>query len=204
MISSGYPPPTAKVATQPYSAESQRLGLVTAVIHSCPRHPAGGPRRVPDRPRPGGPKRSTRSTRRPRSASPAARAAPQSSRNSGQRQTEVQGDNGTIVGEDQALEWCEILQARTTDEAGRRVYYGTLAGLIDSLTDAKAAGNLSRRLRVLTDSALLVIDEIGYLPVSLEGTGLFFQLINARHEQASTVLASYKGFDEWGTCPVTR
>ena len=51
-------------------------------------------------------------------------------------------------------------------EAGRRVYYGTLAELIESLTEAKAAGNLTRRLRVLTHSALLVVDEIGYLPVN--------------------------------------
>ena len=83
-------------------------------------------------------------------------------------------------------------------EAGRRVYYGTLAGLIDSLTEAKAAGNLSRRLRVLTHPALLVVDEIGYLPVSQDGAVLFFQLINARHERASTVLTSNKGFEEWG------
>ena len=48
-------------------------------------------------------------------------------------------------------------------EAGRRVYYGTLAGLIEFLTEAKAAGNLTRRLRVLTHPALLVVDEIGYL-----------------------------------------
>ena len=54
-------------------------------------------------------------------------------------------------------------------EAGRRVYYGTLAGLIDSLMDARAAGALSRRLRVLTHPALLVVDEIGYLPVSQDG-----------------------------------
>ena len=51
-------------------------------------------------------------------------------------------------------------------EAGRRVYYGTLAGLIESLSEAKAAGNLSRRLRVLTHPALLVVDEIRYLPIS--------------------------------------
>ena len=44
-------------------------------------------------------------------------------------------------------------------ESGRRVYYGTLAGLIESLMEAKAAGNLSRRLRVLTHPALLVVDE---------------------------------------------
>ena len=84
-------------------------------------------------------------------------------------------------------------------ESGRRVYYGTLAGLIESLTEAKAAGNLSRRLRVLTHPSLLVVDEIGYLPVTQEGAVLFFQLINARHEHASTVLTSNKGFEEWGT-----
>ena len=80
-------------------------------------------------------------------------------------------------------------------EAGRRVYYGTLAALIESLTEAKAAGNLSRRLRVLTHPALLVVDEIGYLPVNQDGAVLFFQLINAR---ASTVLTSNNGFEEWG------
>ena len=62
-------------------------------------------------------------------------------------------------------------------EAGRRVYYGTLAGLIESLTEAKAAGNLTRRLRVLTHPALLVVDEIGYMPVNQDGAVLFFQLI---------------------------
>ena len=83
-------------------------------------------------------------------------------------------------------------------ESGRRVYYGTLAALIESLAEAKAAGNLSRRLRVLTHPALLVVDEIGYLPVSQDGAVLFFQLINARHERASTVLTSNNGFAEWG------
>ena len=83
-------------------------------------------------------------------------------------------------------------------EAGWRVYYGTLAALIESLTEAKAAGNLTRRLRVLTHPALLVVDEIGYLPVNQDGAVLFFQIINARHERASTVLTSKKGFEEWG------
>ena len=49
-------------------------------------------------------------------------------------------------------------------------------------------GELSRRLRVLTHPALLVADEIGYLPISQDGAVLFFQLINARPERASTVL----------------
>ena len=83
-------------------------------------------------------------------------------------------------------------------ESGRRVYYSTLAGLVESLAQAKTAGQLARRLRVLTHPALMVVDEIGYLPVSREGAVMFFQLINARHEHASTVLTSNKGFDEWG------
>ena len=44
---------------------------------------------------------------------------------------------------------------------------------------------------------MLVVDEIGYLPVSRDGAVLFLQLINARHERASTVLTSNKGFEEW-------
>ena len=51
-------------------------------------------------------------------------------------------------------------------ESGREVYYGTLAALIESLTEAKAAGKLPGRVRVLTHPALLVVDEIGYLPIS--------------------------------------
>jgi len=51
---------------------------------------------------------------------------------------------------------------------------------------------------VLTHPALLVVDEIGYVPVSQDGAVLFFQLINARHEGASTVLTSNRGFEEWG------
>jgi len=84
-------------------------------------------------------------------------------------------------------------------EHGRRVYYGTLVALIESLEQAKAAGQLARRLRVLSHPALLIVDEIGYLPVSRDGAVLFFQLINARYEHAATVLTSNKGFEEWGT-----
>ncbi len=83
--------------------------------------------------------------------------------------------------------------------AGRRVYYGTLTDLITSLEEAQAAGALSRRLAVLTHPALLVVDEIGYLPVSRTGAVLFFQLMNRRYERASTVLTSNKSFEEWGT-----
>ena len=57
---------------------------------------------------------------------------------------------------------------------GRRVYYGTLADLITSLEEAQAAGHLGQRLKTLTHPALLVVDEIGYLPVTRNGAMLFF------------------------------
>ena len=57
---------------------------------------------------------------------------------------------------------------------------------------------LQARLKVLTHPALLVVDEIGYLPISRTGAMLFFQLMTRRYEHASTVLTSNKGFEEWG------
>ena len=81
---------------------------------------------------------------------------------------------------------------------GRRVYYGTLSDLITSLEEAQAAGHLGHRLKTLTHPAVLVVDEIGYLPVNRNGAMLFFQLMARRYETASTVLTSNKPFDEWG------
>lgn len=83
-------------------------------------------------------------------------------------------------------------------QSGRRVYYGTLVDLITSLEEAQAAGRLTQRLKVLTHPALLIVDEIGYLPISRTGATLFFQLVTRRYEVASTVLTSNKSFEEWG------
>lgn len=83
-------------------------------------------------------------------------------------------------------------------QSGRRVYYGTLADLIASLEEAQASGKLLQRMKVLTHPAVLVVDEIGYLPVSRTGAMLFFQLMSRRYEHASTVLTSNKSFEEWG------
>ena len=83
-------------------------------------------------------------------------------------------------------------------QSGRRVYYGTLSDLVTSLEEARAAGALKRRLAVLAAPSLMVVDEIGYLPVSQTGAVLFFQLMSRRYERASTVMTSNKGFEEWG------
>ena len=91
-----------------------------------------------------------------------------------------------------------ISLAITAAESGRKIYFGSLTDLVDSLEEAKAAGRLDRRLKTLTYPALLVVDEIGYLPVTQSGAVLFFQLVNRRYGRASTVLTSNKGFEEWG------
>ena len=83
-------------------------------------------------------------------------------------------------------------------QRGRRVYYSTLADLVSSLEEARASGALRRRLTVLSHPSLMVVDEIGYLPVNQSGAVLFFQLMSRRYEHASTVLTSNKGFEEWG------
>lgn len=59
-------------------------------------------------------------------------------------------------------------------ESGRRVYYATLADLITWLEEAQQAGHLTRRLRTLVFPSLMVVDEIGYLPISRTGAQLFF------------------------------
>jgi DNA replication protein DnaC len=83
-------------------------------------------------------------------------------------------------------------------QSGRRIYYGTLADLITSLEDAQQAGHLQHRMKTLGFPSLLVVDEIGYLPVTRNGAMLFFQLMARRYERASTVLTSNKSFAEWG------
>ena len=83
-------------------------------------------------------------------------------------------------------------------ESGRRVYYATLADLVVSLEMAQQAGRLTHRLRTLGFPSLMVIDEIGYLPLSRTGAILFFQLMSNRYERASTILTSNKPFEEWG------
>jgi DNA replication protein DnaC len=51
---------------------------------------------------------------------------------------------------------------------------------------------------VLGYPSVLVVDEIGYLPIDQSGAMLFFQLMNRRYERASTVMTSNKGFEKWG------
>jgi DNA replication protein DnaC len=82
-------------------------------------------------------------------------------------------------------------------KAGRSVYFSTLADIIASLTKAEREGQLRERIRFLARTALLIVDEIGYLPLTPGGANLFFQLVNARYERGAMILTSNRGFAEW-------
>ena len=65
--------------------------------------------------------------------------------------------------------------------AGRSVYFSPLADIVASLTRAEREGTLRERIRFLCRASLLIVDEIGYLPVGAGAGNLFFQLVNARY-----------------------
>ncbi len=82
--------------------------------------------------------------------------------------------------------------------AGRSVYRATLAEIVDALGRAEREGRLIERIRFYARPALLIVDEIGYLPITAGGANLFFQLVNARYEKGAMILTSNRGFAEWG------
>src|SRR6478752_2183904 len=83
-------------------------------------------------------------------------------------------------------------------KAGRSVYFATLADLVGALAKAEREGALRQKIRFFCRFSLLIVDEIGYLPVIPGGGNLFFQLVNARYERGAMILTSNRGFAEWG------
>jgi DNA replication protein DnaC len=80
---------------------------------------------------------------------------------------------------------------------GKSVYFTTLGELVSGMAKAEREGQLKERISFYTRNALLIIDEIGYLPLQSGGANLFFQLINARYERGAVILTSNRGFGEW-------
>jgi len=83
-------------------------------------------------------------------------------------------------------------------EHGYRVLFSTAAHLIAVLTKALAENRLEEKLKLFTTPRLLVIDEIGYLPIDRAGANLFFQLISRRYERGPMILTSNQSFAAWG------
>lgn len=82
--------------------------------------------------------------------------------------------------------------------AGYGAYFITAHDLITDLGRATRENRLDRRLRVYLAPKVLVIDEMGYLPLDAMGATIFFQLASARYERGSIILTSNKSYGEWG------
>jgi DNA replication protein DnaC len=81
---------------------------------------------------------------------------------------------------------------------GLRVAFTTAAALITTLGKALYENRLDERLKVLTQPKLLIIDEIGYIPIDRQGANLFFQLVSRRYERGSILLTSNQSLGAWG------
>jgi DNA replication protein DnaC len=83
-------------------------------------------------------------------------------------------------------------------EAGRRVLFTTADDLVQALTRAFHENRLEEKLKSFISPTLLIIDEVGYLPLDKLQSNLLFQVISRRYERGSIILTSNKGFSEWG------
>ena len=81
---------------------------------------------------------------------------------------------------------------------GYRTAFTTAAGLIATLMRAHNEGRLEEKLKLLVQPKLLIVDEIGYLPIDRLGANLFFQLVSRRYERGAILITSNQSLTVWG------
>jgi DNA replication protein DnaC len=82
--------------------------------------------------------------------------------------------------------------------AGYRTYYTTAADLVTRCHRAAIEGRWATTMRFFSGPRLLIIDEVGYLPLQAEGAAALFQVISQRHFKGSIVLTTNLGIPSWG------
>ena len=80
---------------------------------------------------------------------------------------------------------------------GYCVLFTTAIDVINTLTAAQAAGRMKAELKKYTRPAVLVLDELGFLPIDKTGADLLFQVISLRYEQGALVITSNRAFKDW-------
>jgi DNA replication protein DnaC len=83
-------------------------------------------------------------------------------------------------------------------QAGFSVYFTTLDDMVRNLKEAEGAGRFAKKLQTYLKPAVLVCDEVGYLPLSRAEGNMVFQLVSRRYERGSIILTSNKTFSEMG------
>jgi DNA replication protein DnaC len=92
-----------------------------------------------------------------------------------------------------------VALAEAAIQAGFGAYFMTAHDLVEDLGGAYREGRLDRRMRVYLAPKVLIIDEMGYLPLDELGATIFFQLVSARYERGSIILTSNKSYGDWGS-----
>lgn len=80
---------------------------------------------------------------------------------------------------------------------GYSVLFASAIDVINTLVAAKNAGRLKAERKKYTKPALLILDELGYLPIDKVGADLLFQVISLRYEQGAIVITSNRAFKDW-------
>ena len=84
-------------------------------------------------------------------------------------------------------------------QAGYSIYFTSLDDLVRRLRTAEATGRFNRQLGAYLRPAVLVVDEVGYLPLDRTEANMVFQLVSRRYERGSMIITSNKSFAEWGS-----
>jgi DNA replication protein DnaC len=80
---------------------------------------------------------------------------------------------------------------------GETVLFATAVDVINTLAAAQKAGRMKQELKKYTRPALLILDELGFLPIDKSGSDLLFQVISGRYEQGALIITSNKAFKNW-------
>lgn len=80
---------------------------------------------------------------------------------------------------------------------GIRTRFVTGAGLVNELIEARSERAVGRIIQKMSRFGLLILDELGYVPFSREGSQLLFQLLAERYERASVIITTNLGFADW-------
>jgi DNA replication protein DnaC len=80
---------------------------------------------------------------------------------------------------------------------GHSVLFTSAMDIIHTLSTAKSTGRLKPEIKKYAKPSLLLVDELGYLPIDKSGADLLFQVISARYEQGSTLITSNRAFKDW-------
>lgn len=81
--------------------------------------------------------------------------------------------------------------------AGKSVLFTTAIDAINTLAAAQAASRLKAELKKYLTPSLLILDELGYLPIDKHGADLLFQVISQRYERGSTIITSNRAYKQW-------